>query len=120
MGIGEILIIAIVAIIALGPDKLPTAMVQIAKTFNKIKNGLSEAKDTLDKELNIAELKNEANKFKAQLENTKTSLNSETKIDLGLDKILNDDFETSPKKTLKKEIKEDKDEKNSSKNKANV
>lgn len=117
MGMGEILLIAIVAIIALGPDKLPTAMIQIAKLLNKVKNGLSEAKTTLDNELNIAELKNEANKFKAQLENTKTSLKTETKIDLGLDEILKDDFEPSKKDEQKKE---DKDEKISLKNEANA
>ena len=100
MGITEILLIAIVAIIALGPDKLPDAMVQIAKFINKFKNGLAEAKNTLDNELNIAELKNEANKFKAQIEDTKTSLKAETKVDLGLNEILNDDFET-PKKEAK-------------------
>ncbi|WP_418180716.1 Sec-independent protein translocase protein TatB [Aliarcobacter lanthieri] len=95
MGITEILLIAIVAIIALGPDKLPDAMVKIAKLFNSVKKGLNEAKTTLDNELNISELKNEANKFKAQIEDTKNSLMSESKIDLGLDKILNDDLKNS-------------------------
>ena len=37
MGITEILLIAIVAVIALGPEKLPDAMVKIAKMFNSIK-----------------------------------------------------------------------------------
>ncbi|MBL3519941.1 Sec-independent protein translocase protein TatB [Aliarcobacter lanthieri] len=95
MGITEILLIAIVAIIALGPDKLPDAMVKIAKLFNSVKKGLNEAKTTLDNELNISELKNEANKFKAQIEDTKNSLMSESKIDLGLDEILNDDLKNS-------------------------
>ncbi|WP_228282866.1 Sec-independent protein translocase protein TatB [Aliarcobacter lanthieri] len=95
MGITEILLIAIVAIIALGPDKLPDAMVKIAKLFNSVKKGLNEAKTTLDNELNISELKNEANKFKAQIEDTKNSLMSESKIDLGLDEILNDDLKSS-------------------------
>ena len=39
MGIMEIFLIAIVAIIALGPEKLPTTMVQIAKFLNKLKAG---------------------------------------------------------------------------------
>ncbi|RBQ28702.1 Sec-independent protein translocase protein TatB [Aliarcobacter vitoriensis] len=95
MGITEILLIAIVAVIALGPDKLPDAMVKIAKLFNSVKKGLNDAKTTLDNELNISELKNEANKFKAQIEDTKNSLMSETKLDLGLDEILKDDLESS-------------------------
>ena len=95
MGITEILLIAIVAVIALGPEKLPDAMVKIAKMFNSVKKGISDAKTTLDNELNIAELKEEANKFKAQIEDTKSSLSIENKFDLGLDDILKDDLEAS-------------------------
>ena len=93
MGITEILLIAIVAVIALGPEKLPDAMVKIAKMFNSVKKGISDAKTTLDNELNIAELKEEANKFKAQIEDTKSSLSIENKFNLGLDDILKDDLE---------------------------
>ncbi|MDX4027705.1 Sec-independent protein translocase protein TatB [Aliarcobacter skirrowii] len=97
LGMTEILLIAIVAVIALGPDKLPEAMVKIAKMFNSVKKGINDAKTTLDNELNISELKAEANKFKAQIEDTKSSLMVESKLDLGLDEILNDDFETTKK-----------------------
>lgn len=92
MGITEILLIAIVAVIALGPEKLPDAMVKIARLFNSVKKGLNDAKTTLDNELNIKELKDEANKFKAQIEDTKASLSVDTKFDLGLDDILKDDL----------------------------
>ena len=105
-GIGEILLIAIVAVIALGPEKLPDAMVKIAKTFNSIKKGLNDAKTTLDNELNIAELKDEANKFKAQIEDTKSSLSIENKFDLGLDDILKDDLEASKNDNEVEKIKE--------------
>ncbi len=97
MGFMEILLIAIVAIIALGPDKLPTAMVQIAKFINKFKTGLADAKSTLDNELNISEMKAEANKFKSQIEETKSSLSIDSKIDLGLNDIMNDNLsKTTP------------------------
>ena len=92
LGFTEILLIALVAIIALGPEKLPTAMVQVAKFINKFKSGLAEAKSTLDNELNISEMKAEANKFKSQIEETKSSLAVESKIDLGLKDIMNDDL----------------------------
>ena len=92
MGFMEILLIAIVAIIALGPEKLPTTMVQIAKFLNKLKAGISDAKTTLDNELNISEMKAEATKFKSQIEETKTSLAMDSKIDLGLKDIMNDDL----------------------------
>lgn len=74
MGFMEILLIAIIAIIALGPDKLPTAMVEIAKFLKKFKTGIDDAKSTLDSELNISDMKAEANKFKAQIENAKSSV----------------------------------------------
>ena len=92
MGIMEIFLIAIVAIIALGPEKLPTAMVQIAKFINKFKTGLADAKSTLDNELNISEMKEEANKFKSQIEETKSSFAIDSKLDLGLKDIINDDL----------------------------
>ena len=92
MGFMEILIIAIIAIIALGPDILPDAMVQIAKFIRKFKTGLEDAKSTLDNELNVSEMKAEANKFKSQIEETKASLSIESKIDLGLNDILKDDL----------------------------
>ncbi|MDX4059255.1 Sec-independent protein translocase protein TatB [Aliarcobacter skirrowii] len=97
LGMTEILLIAIIAIIVLGPDKLPEAMIKIARMFNSVKKGISDAKTTLDNELNISELKAEASKFKAQIEDTKSSLMVESKLDLGLDEILNDDFETTKK-----------------------
>ncbi len=90
-GLMEILLIAIVAIIALGPEKLPSAMVDIAKFFRKLKSGLEEAKSTLDSELKISELKSEAEKYKAQVENLKASANIET--------ILSDDYKLSTKET---------------------
>jgi len=92
MGFTEILLIALVAIVVLGPEKLPTTMVQIAKFINKLKAGISDAKATLDNELNITEMKEEASKFKSQLEETKTSLVIDTKVDLGLKDIMNDDL----------------------------
>mgnify|MGYP000016295745 FL=1 len=111
MGFMEILLIAIVAIIALGPEKLPGTMVQIAKFINKFKTGLEDAKATLDNELNISELKAEANKFKSQIEETKASLSVDSKIDLGLNDIMKDNLNTDssvePKK-VEEEIKQEK------------
>ena len=111
MGIMEIFLIAIVAIIALGPEKLPTAIVQIAKFLNKLKTGISDAKTTLDNELNISEMKSEASKFKAQIEETKTSLSMDSKIDLGLSDIMKDNLSVDSSVETKKIQEEPKQEK---------
>ena len=100
MGFMEILLIAIVAIIALGPEKLPDAMVQIAKFIRKFKSGLEDAKSTLDTELNVSDMKDQANKFKAQLDDLKTSVSNETKVDLGLNDIVKDTDNTSKEEKI--------------------
>ena len=71
MGFIEIFLILIVAVMALGPEKLPSAAVDMVKFFKKFKSGIDEAKSTLDSELNISEMKNEANRFKASVNEVK-------------------------------------------------
>jgi sec-independent protein translocase protein TatB len=67
MGFAEIIIIAIIAVIFLGPDKLPETMVNIAKFFKSLKSTVASAKDSLEQELNISELKKEALSYKEDL-----------------------------------------------------
>ena len=68
MGFTEILFIAVIAIIFLGPDKLPGAMVEIAKFIKNAKNAITDAKNTLNEEIDLDELKREALGYKDQLE----------------------------------------------------
>ncbi len=70
MGFSEILIILVIGILFLGPDKLPEAMVKIAKFFNAFKKTINEAKDSIDQELKIQELKAEAMEYKKRLQET--------------------------------------------------
>ena len=67
MGISEIIIIAVIAVIVLGPDKLPSAMVNIAKFFKVFKQTINGAKSTFEQEIKIAELKEDAKKYKNSL-----------------------------------------------------
>jgi len=94
MGFMEIFLVLIVAVIALGPEKLPGALVSGAKFFKKIKEELSDAKSSLDQELNISKLKEDAQQLKASVSNIQNMAN----IDL-------DDFEKAakPKKVTQKE-----------------
>jgi len=106
MGFTEILFIAVIAIIFLGPDKLPEAMIQIAKFFNSFKKTVSEAKSTFENEIHMKELKEEALSYKRTIDSDisgfKNSLSNpiddlnEALADLE-EKKSNDDYKTSQK-----------------------
>jgi len=67
LGFSEILLIAVIAIVILGPDKLPEALAQTFKFFKRVKNVIFDIKDSIDKELQIEELREEANRYKEEL-----------------------------------------------------
>lgn len=69
MGFFEILVVLIVAIIFLGPEKFPQAVVDVVKFFRAVKKTLNDAKDTLDKEINIEEIKKETLEYQKLFEN---------------------------------------------------
>jgi len=91
MGFMEIFLVLVVAVIALGPEKLPTAVVDIAKFFKKFKSGIDEAKNTIDNELKISEMKQQANEFKASVGDV-TNLAKIDMDSLSTDRLLDDDL----------------------------
>lgn len=115
MGFTEILIIAVIAILFLGPDKLPGAMVDIAKFFRQMKKTVGTMKDSLEDEMNVSEIKQEALAYKEKLlsETDKikeaTSLpDVESTLSNLSDDIIDDIEDTSPKEekvTFKKKKK---------------
>ena len=102
MSFSEILVIAVIAVLVLGPDKLPSAMVQIAKFLKMFKKGINDAKSTFDQEMKIAELKEDAQKYKESASDVtesiqnvvsdtkKTVENIQNPTNLVKDAILND------------------------------
>ncbi|MEA1982626.1 MAG: Sec-independent protein translocase protein TatB [Campylobacterota bacterium] len=80
MGFTEILIIAVIAILFLGPDKLPSAMVEIAKFFRNAKNTIGSVKETLEEEMDMSEIKKEALAYKAQLEDASSKVSKATDV----------------------------------------
>lgn len=94
MGFTEILIIAVIAILFLGPDKLPSAMVEIAKFFRNAKRTIGDVKDSLEQEMNVSEIKQEALAYKKELLDAKESVRKHTDIsEIGASLInLNDDM----------------------------
>lgn len=98
MGFTEIFLILVVAIIALGPEKLPNAAVEIARFFKKIKGGVEDAKATLDNELNLSEMKSE-------VDNLKSSLDVDKLANIDLENEINKMSEpTKPTQTTEKKV----------------
>lgn len=74
MSFGEIIVILVVAILVLGPDKLPEAIVQIAKILKAIKHNIDDAKSSIEKEIRINDLKEEAKKYKDEFLSTNENI----------------------------------------------
>lgn len=93
MGFMEIMIIAVIAVIFLGPDKLPETMVNIAKFFRSMKSTVTDAKNSLEQEMNISELKQEALSYKEELMSASHELDRVTSL-ANLDDAFDDVKET--------------------------
>lgn len=102
MGFSEMLIILVIAILFLGPDKLPSAMVDIAKFFRSMKKTIGTLKDSIEEEMNVSEIKKEALSYKKELLGASEELNrvtDMTKVGEAMSKIGDDilsDAEKSP------------------------
>ncbi len=74
MSFGEIIVILVIAILILGPDKLPEAIVQIAKILKAVKRNIDDAKSSIEKEIRINDLKEEAKKYKDEFSSTNENI----------------------------------------------
>lgn len=115
MGFTEILIIAVIAILFLGPDKLPGAMVDIAKFFRNVKKTVGSVKDSLEEEMHVSDIKEEALAYKKELLGASDKLTKATDMSsLGdnissyADDLINDTKTDTPKETPKAAPKEEK------------
>lgn len=80
LGFTEIMIIAVIAILFLGPDKLPSAMIDIAKFFRSVKKTVGDVKDSIEQEMNVSEMKEEALAYKKELLRTTNEIEKTTKM----------------------------------------
>lgn len=86
MGFFEILMVAVVAIIFLGPEKLPKALVDVAKFFKAVKKTMDEAKDSIEREVNISKIKEEALAYKNSITQDIQTLSKDLELkDIHLD-----------------------------------
>ena len=65
IGFSEFLVILILAVIALGPEKLPGAIVTAAKYFKMLRSAINEAKSSFESEIKLDELRKDAQNFKS-------------------------------------------------------
>ena len=81
IGFTEFFLIFVIAILFLGPDKLPQALVEMAKFIKGVKRTIGEAKTSLEEEINLSDLKEEALEYKKQLNNATQELKNFKNID---------------------------------------
>ncbi len=80
MGLTEIFLIAIVAVLFLGPDKLPSTMIEIAKFFRSVKGTVNSAKATLEDEIRLSGIKESVMDYKTELSNASSELTRMTDL----------------------------------------
>ena len=83
IGFSEFLVVIVLAVLVLGPDKLPEAMKDFARFIKKIKKMWADATSDITRELELEEMKEEVKKYKDEL----NKLQNETKIDNPIDSL---------------------------------
>jgi sec-independent protein translocase protein TatB len=109
IGFTELLLISIVAILFLGPDKLPGALVEMAKFIKSVKKTVGEAKSSLEEEMKISDLKEEALNYKKQLNSATDELKGFKNLDFDDfdDVSYDDEVSKEPTKKIAKASKKD-------------
>ncbi len=82
LGFLEIVLIVIVAFVVVGPEKLPKVLAKIYKWVKKASSYIFEFKNKIDRELEISELREEANKYKNDLLSAHQKLNEMAQKDV--------------------------------------
>jgi sec-independent protein translocase protein TatB len=83
IGFSELLVVVVLAILVLGPDKLPEAMRDFARLIKKMKKMWHNATADITRELEMEEMKEEVAKYKEEIK----KLQNETKIDNPIDAL---------------------------------
>ena len=100
MGFSELLVIAVIAILFLGPDKLPSTLVEIAKFFRSMKQTVNSVKESINEEIHIEDIKKEAESYKQQLLEAQTKVNSTvnlSSLDDEINSLIDDEEKPKPK-----------------------
>lgn len=105
------------AIVILGPEKLPGAIVEMVKIFRAIRKSVDDAKETINQEINIEDLKKDVIEYKNEFLDTKKSITESTShiYDLNNPKELFKEYEED-KENIKKEERKEEEENNKEEN----
>ena len=115
IGFLEILIIIVIAVLALGPDKLPAFTMDAIKMFKAIKKTITNAKDSIETEINIEDMKASMQTYQDSIDFTKNEIksnNPKEKAKKEIDKInkmISPDTKTKEQETPKRDNKKAKD-----------
>lgn len=124
MSMGEIIVILIIAVLVLGPEKLPSTAVQIAKILKALKKQVDDAKESIEKEIRVSEIKKEADKYKNEFseynQNIRKKLSFEEFDELKKDIIADTQAIKNDINAIEKDLMSFNDEKESSNSKDNL
>ena len=99
LGIGEIVVIIVFALIVLGPDRLPTAGKQVGKALAEFRRVSSGVRADLQDALDVSELKDTVNEFRNVMDprkllaDTLAPLDNSKHTDTEVDKPLSATFD---------------------------
>jgi Tat protein translocase TatB subunit len=103
IGFEELLLILVIALVVLGPDKLPDIARALGRAYAEFKRATDELKHTLDEDETFKDLKNEFNSAHREIRNQLTfpdSLNPRQLLSAPVDRPVTPEPEPKPERKL--------------------
>ena len=94
IGFTEILMIGVVALIVIGPERLPKVARTVGHLYGRMQRYVSDVKSDISREIDIDELKRAGQEFKQSVESSVTDLKQQTTV---VDDFLRDETNTISK-----------------------
>ena len=91
IGFTEILMIGVVALIVIGPERLPKVARTVGHLYGRMQRYVSDVKSDISREIDIDELKRAGQEFKQSVESSVTDLKQQTTV---VDDYLRDETDT--------------------------
>ncbi len=100
IGMPELIIILVIALIIFGPRKLPELGKSLGRSLNEFKKASTDLQNTLEQEIRIEEQKETAAKAKAEQDTASAAFDSGDKFDRGGEFDRATDDSTTPPQTV--------------------